>query len=58
MSLSKKTQRNLKVFNHLKYNTGKVVYNIKRIVLDTSIDTFVTAFKEVQADVSIDSEVR
>lgn len=51
MSLSKKALRGIRAFNHLKYNTKKVVYNVKRVV--NTLDSYVQAFKEIQNDTTI-----
>lgn len=58
MSLSKKTRRNLATFNHLKYNTKQVVYNVKRIDLEADLNTYIKAFQEVQSDAQTISETR
>lgn len=45
MAQSKRTQRALAVFNHIKYNTKQRMYSIKQI--DSPLEMYINAYQEV-----------
>jgi hypothetical protein len=46
MKLSKKSKRGIAQFNHLKYNTSKVMYSLKQP--KSTLDLVLNAYKEVK----------
>jgi hypothetical protein len=47
MGLSRKSRRNIAVFNRLKATPSQALYSAKRIPIDTKINTFIDAYRNV-----------
>ena len=50
MSLSRRSLRDIAVFNRLKATPSQALYSAKRLEIDSNINTFIEAYKEAKND--------